>query len=258
MVTNIEKNTVKGNTDSLKHAVQADLTAFENRFDEICDNLTSSDTQRQIDAGRAFRVAAETDPTAVEPHREIVFELLTADHDSLKLSGAIAIAELAENTPTNVHEVVPDLVALLEETHAPAIEEATLRALTRIGLWSPDTIAGVDDVTAEHLRSATPPIRTAIVSHFSGVIIEAPTQFPATIDAMEKVLTDDQKQIRYRTAKALADIAAADPSAVSSVSEIQANIETMAEKVRAQHLKRGDIVIEAAEILRSICDDSDP
>lgn len=240
--------------ESLKRAVEADVTAFEDRHDEILDNLSSSDTQKQIDAGRAVRVAAETDPSVVEPYLETLVELLTSQHDSIKLSGAIGLAELAAEQPSSVADATTDLAELLAATHAPAIEEAALRALTRIGLWSPDAVAAIDDITADHLRNATIPVRTAILNYFSEVVVESPSQFPATIEAIEAVLDDDMRKLRHRAGIVLTDIVERDPTAVSSVSDVHRRVESMAATVRAQPLKRGESIVDAAAKLRSLQD----
>lgn len=244
-------------SESLKRAVEADPTAFDRRFEELRRNLEAEDPRVRMDAGRAIRAAAKADPSLVEPHHELLFELLTDANDSVALSGAVGIAEVASDSPGTVTAAVPDLIAVLEEAHAPAIEEATLRALKRIGEWSPEAVADADGVIAEKLRTATPPVRIVIVSFVVDAVVADPSQFPETVAAIEEALDADLEGVRKHAAVAISQVAAADRSAVSSPDAAVAAVEAMEARERAKPLYEGESVGEAAQRLRSVYEDGE-
>jgi len=241
-------------TESLKRLVEADPDEFERRFDDVKRGLDSENPRQRMDAGRAIREAAKQDPALVEPHRDLLLSLLSDGNGSVALSGAVGLAELADREPDTVVEAVPDLVDVLGDAHEPAIEEAAIRALTRIGEWSPEAIAGADGTVASELRSATPPIRIVVVSFFIDAVVADPSQFPETIAAIEATLEgeEDNSAVRKHAAVALSEIAAADRTTVSSPEEVLAAVEAMAASERAKPVYEGDSVGEAAERLRSV------
>lgn len=118
---------------SLEAAVRNEPEGFEDRIDEIHERLASADPHASADAGRTFRSVAEERPALLETHRGTLVDLLSADNGSLRLSGALGLAGLANPSPETVTEAVPELVALLERTDAPAVQMAILRALSRTG-----------------------------------------------------------------------------------------------------------------------------
>jgi hypothetical protein len=243
-------------TESLKRAVEADPAALERRFDEVSRGLGSDDPRRRMDAGRALREAAKHDPTLVEPHRELLVELLGDGNGSVTLSAAVGVAELADYDPATVADVVPDLIAILREAHAPAIEEATMRAIKRIGVWSPEAAASADPALAEKLRGATPPVRIVVVSYVADAVVEDPAQYPETVAAMETALQDDgNAAVRKHSAVALSRVAAADRTVVSDPESVRAAVEAMAASERASPLYEGDSVTEAAQRLQSVYGD---
>lgn len=122
-----------GEERTLESVVWDDPNEMHHRIDAIRRRLRSDDPHERVDAGRAFRAAAEEDPELIGSHLDTVIGLLSDENGSLQLSGAIGIARLAEITPETVDGTVPELIALLERTHAPAIRMAAVRALTRIG-----------------------------------------------------------------------------------------------------------------------------
>jgi len=240
-------------TESLKRAVEADPGALERRFDEVRRNLDSENPRERMDAGRALREAAKHDPALVEPHRELLLSLLPDANGSITLSAAVGLAELAKRDPAAVADAVPELTDLLADAHAPAIEEAALRALKRIGEWSPRTVAPADEVVAAELREATPPIRVVVVSFFADAVVADPAQFPATVDVMEATLAaDDLESVRKHAAVALSKVAEADRAAISDPGTVVATVEAMAAKERAKPLYEGESVGEAANRLQSV------
>ncbi len=239
-------------TESLKRAVEGDPDALERRFEEVRRGLDSDDPRVRMDAGRALREAAKQDPALVEPHRELLLELLPDGNDSITLSATVGLAELAKRDSGAVAEAVPEMTGILEESHAPAIEEAAIRALKRVGESSPEAVAGADGTLAEELRTATPPIRIVVVSFFVDAVVADPSQFPETIDAMEAALDDDHSAVRKHAAVALSRIASADRSALSTPEAVVAAVEAMETDERAKPLYEGDSVGEAAQRLRSV------
>jgi hypothetical protein len=240
-------------TESLRRAVEADPDALERRFGEVQSGLESEDTRRRIDAGRALREAAKHDPALVEPHRQLLLDHLPDSNDSVTLSATVGLAELADRDPAAVGEAVPDLTDVLSETQAPSIEEAAIRALKRVGEWSPEVVASADEVLGEKLRGATPPIRVVMVSFFPDAVVADPLQFPATVDAMETALTeDDNAAVRKHAAVALSHVATADESAVSSPEKVVQAVEAIEAKERAKPMYEGESVGEAADRLRAV------
>jgi len=240
-------------TESLKRAVEADPTALQQRFEEVRHNLDSEDPRERMDAGRALREAAKQDPSLVEPHRDLLLSLLSDSNDSIKLSAAVGLAELAKQDPEKVAGAVSELTEILAEAHAPAIEEATMRALKRVGEWSPATVAEADDTVARELREATPPIRVVVVSFFADAVVTDPSQFPETVDAMEDALVaDDLESVRKHTAVALSLVADADPSALSDPETVVGAVEAMAATERAKPMYEGESVTDAANRLQSV------
>lgn len=240
-------------SQTLERVVQDDPGELENRIEQIHRHLRSDDPHERMDAGRAFR-AAEENPTVLEPHLETLVDLLSDQNGSLQLSGAIGIAALAETTPETVAGTVPELISLLQDTNAPSIEIAVIRALTRIGEDSPDVIADTDTdrAVADLLRTATPMIRRGIVTIFASVVIENPLQFPETVYAMEDALDDKSARVRRYAAAAIALVATTDQSALSSVERVRDRVEELEAQVQAYPWHHDENVEQAAHTLRSL------
>ncbi len=238
--------------DTLEGIVQNDPSELDTHIEQVRRGLESDDLETRRDAGRAFRVTAEQNSELIEPHLDTVLGLLEDRSGSVRLSGAVGIRELAARTPKTVTETVPELLALLEDTDAPAIQMAVIRALTHIGEHSPVAIAVADGTTANLLRTATPPIRTAIVTVFAEAVVEDPARFPETVSAMEDGLDDESERIRRYAAAALALIATTDQSVVSSVAGVTERVEEMEDRVTAQPWHSDETVEQAANSLRAL------
>ena len=238
--------------DTLEGIVENDPSELTARIEQVQRGLDSDDLQTRRDAGRAFRVVAEQNPELIEPHLKTVLGLLSDRSGSVRLSGAIALRELATIAPETVAERVPELLALLESADEPAIQMAAVRALTRVGEHSPAAVAVADETTADLLRTATPPIRTAIVTIFSGAVVEDPARFPETVRAMEDALDDELARVRRYAASALALVATTVPSAVSSVAYVRERVEELEDRVTAQPWHADENVEHAADTLRAL------
>jgi HEAT repeat protein len=244
---------MRGNeTAGLKRIIENDPSELDARIEQVRRGLQSDDLQTRRDAGRAFRVAAEQNPAIIEPHCDTLVELLTDRSGSVRLSGVIGFKELATTAPTTVAERIPELLALLEGADAPAIQMAVVRALTRVGEHSPRTIAIADETTADLLRTATPPIKAAIVTVFAGVVVEDPARFPGTVSAIEDALDDEEERVRRYAAAELALIAKADQSAVSSVEEVRERVEVLEDRVMAHPWHSDETIEQAADTFRSL------
>jgi hypothetical protein len=236
----------------LEAAVREDPHELARRIETVHRSLASEDPHERVDAGRAFRAAAEEDPECLETHLETMVGLLSDDNGSLQLSGALGIAGLAKTTPESAEERVPELVVLLERTRAPAIQMTVIRALSRIGEHSPESVSIADAVIADVLRRATPQIRLAVVTVFASVVIEAPSMFPETVRAMENALNDDSPRVHRCAAATLALVATRDLSAVSSVAGVLARVEELETRLNSQPWHSDDIIEEAANTLRTL------
>lgn len=241
--------------ERLETIVSDDPTVLDRRIEDVCRGLQSTDVHERVDAGRAFRVAAEADPEVVRPYLDTLVSLLADENGSVQHSGATAIAELAGHDPESVIETVPELIALLEGTVAPAIENAAIKALTRIGERSPEAIAEADPVVADRLRTATSPVQRVIVTVFSSAVVEAPSRFPETIEAIEDALSDDSDPLRSYAAAAISLIAGADRTALSSFDDVLDRVETLETALDAQPFHRDENVGGAVRRLRSLTDE---
>ena len=183
------------NYDSLEAIVKDEPSEFMNHVSKIDRQLASEDPHNRMDAGRAFRVIAEEHPMVLEPHIGTLIELLLADNGSLQLSGALGIAGLAEPAPETASKAVPELVVLLDETDAPAIQMAILRALSQIEDMSPTAILSVDRPLADLFRTATLQIRLGVVTVFANILIQASRTFPETISEIENALGDESGHV---------------------------------------------------------------
>lgn len=239
-------------TREIEAIVEDDPTALERHIERVHRGLESADVHERMDAGRTVRIAAEGDPEVISPHLDTVGTLLADENGSIQHSGAVAIAELAEHDPEAVIETVPALIRLLDETVAPAIEMASIRALTRVGEFSPEAITDADGIVAERLRNATPPIRRVIVTVFASAVIEAPSEFPATVAAIEEALADDSGTLRSYAAAAISLVASADRSVLSSFDAVLDRVETLEARLDAQPWHHDENVAEAAGRLRSL------
>lgn len=237
---------------TLEGIVQNDPNELTAHIEQVRRGLRADDLQTRRDAGRAIRVAATQHPALIEPHLDTVLESLSDRSGSVRLSGAVGLRELAAIAPAAVAETVPELLALVEDADAPAIQMAVIRALTHVGEWSPAAVAVTDETTADLLRTATTPIRTAIVTIFVGAVIENPSRFPETVCAMEAALDDESAQVRRYAAEALAVVATADRSAISSVVGVRERVETMEERLNAQPWHSDEYIAHAANTLRSL------
>lgn len=179
------------NHNSLEEIVKDESSEFTTYISETDRRLASEDPHDRMDAGRVFRVIAEEHPMALEPQIRILIELLSADNGSLQLSGTLGIAGLAEPAPETASKAIPELVALLDETDAPAIQMAVLRELSRIEDMSLTTVSAVDRPVADLLRTATPQIRLGVVTIFANVLVQTPRIFPKTIIEIENALGDE-------------------------------------------------------------------
>lgn len=241
--------------EQLESIVSDDPPMLDRHIEDVRQGLESTDVHERVDAGRAFRVAAEGDPEVVRPHLDTLVSLLADQNGSVRHSGATAIAELAEADPEAVSETVPELTALLEATVAPAIENAAIEALTRIGERSPEAIAEADPVVADRLRTATPPVRRVIVTVFTSAVVEGPSQFPETVGAIEAALSDDSDRLRSYAAAATSLIASTDPTAFASFDNVLDRVETLEAALDAQPWHHDENVASAARRLRSLADD---
>lgn len=241
--------------DPLERTVRDDPSQLPARIDEIRDRLDAENREARMDAARALRAAAEADAALVEPHRETIRRLLDEGNDSIRLSGAIAVAELAESDPELVAGAVSDLVAVMEDTEAPAIDVAAIRALARIAEVDPDAVAGADPVVAERVQSATVHVRGAVVSVFAGAITGAPSQFPRTVAAVEEAVATESGALQRHAALTVAEVAKTDPTALSSLDRAERSVAAVADRIRADPRPFGEDVVEAAGTLRELRDE---
>ncbi|WP_254538193.1 hypothetical protein [Halomarina litorea] len=241
--------------DDLERAVRADPTVLPDIADRIDARLAGEDLTDRLDAGRALRAAASHDPELVEPHVETLVALLSSEQGSLQLSGAIGVAEYAGLAPEDprVLRAVPRLVELLDETVAPAIEEATVRTLGRVGMRDPAAVTDADPVVAALFREATFPTRTVICKWFVRAVAEDPRQFPETVAAYAAVVADEDDAMARFAAEAIARVASADPGAVSDPARVLADLEALEAKVDADPRRGvGEGVRDAARTFREL------
>jgi hypothetical protein len=241
-------------TETIERAIQQDPHRLPEYIDDITRQLASDDVHDRADAGRAMRAAAVEDATLVEPYRELVADLLGDANGSLRLSGLVSVAELAEESPESVVDEVPRLLAIMRETDAPAIEMAAIKALTRIGTWSPEAIAEADPVVADRLRTATTPIRSVVVTVFVSAVLERPGSFPETVAAIEAALDDESPRVRRYAASAVAHVATTDPSAVSSVEAAHERVAELEGRVNDGLLRPDENLVEALARLETLVD----
>ncbi|WP_318568573.1 hypothetical protein [Salinigranum marinum] len=241
-------------TETIERAIQQDPHRLPEYIDDITRQLASDDVHDRVDAGRAFRVAAAQDAALVEPYHDLVVDLLGDGNGSLQLSGLVAVAELAADSPERVADEVPRLLDVVRGTDAPAIEMAAIKALTRIGEWSPPAVEASDPVVADRLRTATTPIRTAVVSVFVSAVIERPSTFPATVRATEAALDDDSARVRRYAASAVSLIAESDAAAVSSPEAVRTRVAEIEARVNDGLLQPDQNLIQALDRLDSVVD----
>lgn len=238
------------NHDSLEAIVKDEPSEFTNYVSEIDRQLASEDPHNRMDAGRAFRVVAEEHPVVLEPQIGTLIELLSADNGSLQLSGALGIAGLAEPAPETASKAVPELVVLLDETDAPAIQMAVLRALSQIEDVSPTAVSSVDRPIADLFRTATSQIRLGVVTVFANVLIQAPRTFPETISEIENALGDESGRVRSCAAITLALIAETNPTALSSINGVLDQVTELRVRRNVQPWHYSDCVDRAIDILQ--------
>lgn len=244
------------NHDSLEALIKDEPSEFTTHVSEIDRRLASEDPHDRMDAGRTFRVVAEEHPIVLESQIGTLIELLSADNGSLQLSGALGIAGLAEPAPETASKAVPELAVLLDDTDAPAIQMAVLRALSRIEDMSPTAVSIVDRPVADLLYTATPQIRLGVVTIFANVLIQTPRTYPKTIGAIEDALGDESRRVRSCAAITLALIAETDPTALSSISGVLDQITELPVRRNYQPRHYTDRVERAIDILQRIDTDS--
>lgn len=241
-------------TERIERAVKRDPQRFPEYIDVITHQLASENVHDRADAGRAVRAAAVEDASVLGPYRELVDDLLSDANGSLRLSGLVSVGELAEEAPESVADEVPRLVRIMRESDAPAIEMAAIKALTRIGRWSPEAIDEADAVVAERLRTATVPIRSVIVTVFVEAVLERPAAFPETVGAIEAALDDDAARVRRYAASAVSLIAVEDASKLSSVEAVHARVADLEARVNDGLLRRDENLVEALDRLKTLVD----
>lgn len=239
-------------TETIERAIERDPHRLPEYIDTITRRLASDDVHDRADAGRAVRAAAVEDATLVEPYRELVGDLLADANGSLQLSGLVSVAELAAVEPESVADKVPRLRRVLRESDAPAIEMAAIRALTRIGTWSPEAVSEADAVVAEHLRTATVPIRSVVVSIFVEAVLERPAAFPETVTTIEEALDDESPRVRQYAASAVSLVAVADASALSSVEAVHARVRELEAQVNDGLLEPNQNLVDALARLEAL------
>ena len=242
-------------TETIERAIEEDPHRLPEYIDDITARLASDDVHDRVDAGRAFRVAAAEDAALVEPYRDLVVDLLGDANGSLQLSGIVSVGQLAAETPETVVDEVPRLLDVVRESDAPAIEMAVLKTLTRLGEWSPEAIREADAVVAERLRTATTPIRGAVVTVFVSAVLERPSAFPETVRAIEDALDDDSPRVRRFAASAVSLIAEADAAAVSSIEEVHARVTEIEASVNDGLLRPNEDLSRALSRLDGLVDD---
>jgi hypothetical protein len=244
--------------ESLERSVSADPQQLPNHIEEIRRKLGSDDVHERADAGRALRAVARADATLLEPYHELVVGLLSDRNGSLQLSGLVGVAELAAVAPERVDHLVPTLTDLLEGSSAPAIEQAVIKALTRLGESTPGVVAEADALLAERLRTATTPIRLSLVTVFASAVIERPSAFPELVRAFETALAeDDAARVRRYAASTLSLVAAEDPSALSSVEDTYERVVALDERVNGGVMQeRDENLTEAVARLEGVIGDA--
>lgn len=213
--------------DELERAVREEPTVIDAAEDRLHEQLESDRPDDRMDAGRALRAAAEHDPELVVSHEETFVEFLASDNGSLRLSGAIGLAELSGLDPERLEHAVPQLVDALEETVAPSIEEAIVRTLTRVGMVDPEAVVAADPVVAARLPEATLPTQIAILRSFVGTVAKCPELFDATTAAYAEATEADRQIVSRCAVRALATVASADPNAVPSRQRVLARAEEL-------------------------------
>lgn len=244
--------------ESLEATIRVDPSELDRRIETVRSRLRSENPHDGVDAGRAFRVVAEENPERLEAHLDTMVDLLSDENGSLRLSGAIGLAGAAKTDPATVDEVVPELVVLLERACAPSIQIAALRALSRVGERSSESVAVADSAVADLLGTATPQIRLAVVTIFASVVIDAPSKFPETVRATEGALDDDSGRVRRCAAATLARVAIADPTTLSSVAGVLNRVEALEARLNAQPWHHDETVEEAADTLRALVEAREP
>jgi len=179
----------------LERIVRDNPTALSMIGDLIETQLASDDPNEVMDAGRALRVAADEEPELVVPYEETFVEFLTTENDSLQLSGAIGIAEIASIEPDRIRTAAPQLIDVFAETNAPSIQEAVLRALTRIAPVDPEAVAPVDPIVADRVPDATYSIKTVVTRSFVDVVRAEPQLFDETVAAYATVVRSGSEPI---------------------------------------------------------------
>lgn len=241
--------------DDLERAIREEPTRLPEVVDSIERQLASDDRSDRLDAGRALRAAAGHDGTLVEPYAETFLGFLSSEQGSLQLSGAIGLAEIAGEDPEHetVLAAVSQLVELLEETVAPSIEEATIRALAYVGMEDPAAVASVDEVIGRRFPEATFPTKTVIVKWFVRVVREEPALFPRTIEAYVTALEEEKTAMARFVAEALAALAESNPDAIPEFSAVRSTIEALESDANADPRRDvGSPIREAAETFRRV------
>jgi hypothetical protein len=238
--------------DKLERAVREDPTVLPDVGDRLEAQLESDDKDERMDAGRALRAAAEHDPELVVPYEETLVGFLSTENDSLRLSGAIGVAEIAAIAPDRTRKAVPQLIHVLEGTVAPSIEEAVIRALTRVGMETPEAVAAVDPILAERLPDATLPTQTVITKSFLDVVLEDPQLFEETTAAYVTLLEADSETVARFAAEAIAAVAETEPTAVTTPDRVLERIEELEAKYETDPRPSVGAEIEtAAKTLRN-------
>ena len=116
-------------------------------------------------------------------------------------------------------------------------------------------VPGIGFRIRNRLRTATTPIRGAVVTVFVSAVLERPSAFPETVRAIEDALDDDSPRVRRFAASAVSLIAEADAAAVSSIEEVHARVTEIEASVNDGLLRPNEDLSRALSRLDGLVDD---
>lgn len=189
------------------------------RLDEYADDLQaileSGDTEERQEVAEMLQDSARAAPSIVAGHTDLLETALHDDDPTVQRFGAVATANVCNTNPEIVAEFVDALVEAYPMTgHYYSEQGAIIRALGIIGNETSTSLCQFDSWFAELLRDNDGIAPSEVAENIGAVVVDAPHEYPATVQALIAALDNVDPRTRSSAMKAVSLIARDDVTAL--------------------------------------------
>lgn len=156
-----------------------------------------------------------------------VLEAGLKSSESLTLATAVdVIGEIAEESPSNLTQIIDPLLVALEESQQRFIKITAIRALVNI-LDESDGGATQADKAFANLLATSNEVDKEYVIPMSFILLRYPCKFPKTINSFRSLLSHNSPEINAIAAKTLSLVISKHPNSIANPEEVTSQIRTL-------------------------------